>query len=105
MEVLSTLSFPYQFLIKNNDNHSPGTSTNDKILAWCTENCKSVWIISSSAAFRAYAPILVENPLGNNQKFSPSSTMSHSVVMVAFEAEDEAMAFKLTFVDGGKGGK
>ena len=97
INVLASLDFPYQFIIEDPNNHS---GSEDAISHWCRTNCSSMWMISSPITFSFYSPPAFESPI-YKEKFMPSRVNQRGI-MVAFQAEDEAMAFKLTHVDGKK---
>jgi len=91
MEIKASINFPHQFIVKHDRNGNISTEINK----WCRENCKSLWFVTPDTTINMYAPCNVENPLGY-EKFAPSRSLMQGI-MVAFEAEDEAMAFKLSW--------
>ncbi len=99
MELLATLNYPYQFLIRSSVTVGRNGSqyhTINEIQDWCKENCKGLYVTASETYVRIYAPVQQVSPI-TGQPFEPSSISSEKCILLAFAEEDEAAAFKLTF--------
>ena len=103
VKIAGTFDFPYQFLIHYDaDYNTPDDKKAINICqAWCIENCKSMWMITDKATARLYAPV-THVSLIVDETFEPSEVVSYQVILLSFQAEDEAMAFKLSFEGGTK---
>ena len=99
VKFIGTFNFPYQMLI-HCGNESYNTSDSEKSMEvcnkWCIDNCKSMWLITERMVVNLYAPN-PHNSLITGQTFEPSRIREHSVFLISFEDETEAMAFKISF--------
>ena len=98
VQIAGTFDFPYQFLIDYDaDYNTPDDQKASNICqTWCVENCKSMWMITDKVTARLYAPVK-HISLIVNETFEPSVVTSYQILLLSFQAEDEAMAFKLSF--------
>lgn len=99
IDIVGEFNFPYQFIISDESDHNvsidqrPGSCCNK----WCNENCKGMWYITSKTVFELYAPTQHISLL-DGMKFPSTKNVKTNVVIIAFQNEDEAMAFKLSFM-------
>lgn len=97
-------NFKYQFFIDLSDSagSSFGGLSNSgapgEVRKWCLENCKSRYLISSNMAIGLYHPVPATSPFPE-VPFKPSSIEIRQVFLVAFEDDEEATGFKITFLD------
>ena len=101
MELLATLNYPYQFIIRlpTISHSSPPTRLHptNEIQYWCKENCKGQWYITTTETYLTfYAPVDHVSPI-SDKPFKPSTVSSEKCILLAFAEENEAVAFKLTF--------
>lgn len=70
----------------------------DQIKHWCEQNCKNQWMLSTNpVTCNLFAVPQVDVPTTN--KYSSSKIELKKGILVAFEDEQEAVAFKLQFSD------
>jgi hypothetical protein len=101
MKILGQSSFNHQFYIDKDDNMFSSaddqTGARGEIIKWCSENCKSRWILTTATNVSVYAPLQFDNPI-SNKKFPAAKMDEYSKMILMFEDDDEAAGFKMTFV-------
>ena len=99
MKYITTMhSIPWKhiFILETTDEYSSRAAVKQEIEKWAADNCTGQWLLGRVSDLSINANVICDMPL-NGKQYPVSSVKIQSPLMVIFEKEEEATAFKLVF--------
>lgn len=90
------IPWKYIFIIETTDEYSGRAAVKKKIEEWAAENCTGQWLMGRANELKLNANVICDMPL-NGRSYPVSTVDVPSPILIVFEREDEATAFKLVF--------
>ncbi len=90
------IPWKYIFIFEVIDSYNERENVKKQIVTWATENCTGQWLIGRASDLSINANPQCEIPLTGGE-YPVSSVKISSPILIVFEREDEATAFKLVF--------
>lgn len=84
------------FIIETSDEYSARPAVKKQIEEWTANNCTGQWLIGRATDLSINANPICDMPL-TERTYPVSSVSIPSPLLIIFEREDEATAFKLVF--------
>ncbi len=86
------------FVLETTDDYTGREAVKAKIKKWTAENCSGQWLMGRASELNINANPVCDMPL-TKREYPVSSVELYSAMIIVFEREDEATAFKLVFYD------
>ena len=86
----------YIFILETIDSYNERESVREQVETWAKDNCTGQWLIGRAADLTINANPRCDMPL-TGETYPVSSVSLSSPIIIVFEKEDEATAFKLVF--------
>lgn len=90
------IPWKYMFVLETDNNIDEQYEATKQAQKWAAENCTGQWLICSVAELSINAKPICDIPL-TDEKYPVSRVTISSPVLIVFEKQDEATAFKLVF--------
>ena len=90
------IPWKYIFIFEVIDSYNERENVKKTISEWAVENCTGQWLMGRASDLNINANPQCEIPL-TDRKYPVSSVNLSSPILIVFEKEDEATAFKLVF--------
>ncbi|KKL68002.1 hypothetical protein LCGC14_2129310 [marine sediment metagenome] len=96
VRTLHCIPWKHIFIFETADNYTEREAVKKQIETWTAENCTGQWLIGRASDLSINANPICDMPLTGRQ-YPVSVVTIPSPLLIVFEKEDEATAFKLVF--------
>ena len=93
---MHSIPWKYIFVLETTDEYSARAAVKKEIEEWTANNCTGQWLLCRVSDLSLNANPICDIPL-NGIQYPVSSVNIQSPLMIVFEKEEEATAFKLVF--------
>ena len=90
------ISWKHIFVFETTDEYSGRAAVKKQVEDWATQNCTGQWLMGRATDLSINANPICDMPL-TGREYPVSSVTIPSPLLIVFEKEDEAIAFKLVF--------
>lgn len=90
------IPWKYIFILETTDEYSGRAAVKKKVEDWAAENCTGQWLMGRASELKLNANVICDMPL-NGRQYPVSTVGIPSPLLIIFEKEEEATAFKLVF--------
>jgi len=96
IKTIHCIPWKHIFILETSDEYNGRTAAKKQIEEWAINNCTGQWLIGRTYEITLNANPICDIPLTKKQ-YPISSVNIKSPIIIVFEREDEATAFKLVF--------
>jgi len=96
VKTVHCIPWKYIFIFETTDEYTGRQAVKKKIEEWATENCTGQWLTGRGTDLKINTNPQCEIPL-TKREYPVSTVNISSPLLIVFEREDEATAFKLVF--------
>jgi len=93
---MHSIPWKHIFILETTDEYSTRSEVKKDIEEWTANNCTGQWLLGRASDLSINANPVCDIPL-NGKQYPVSSVNIKSPIILVFEKEEEATAFKLVF--------